>query len=88
METRPWPALNERARWLPEAIERELRESTQSAEELRVHARELRAEAEQTDLKGMRDAALALADRCEQAAAVRTPDKAAAASASAVDEIE
>jgi hypothetical protein len=41
----------------------------QAPEELRARANELRAEAEATDIKGIRDAALALADRYEEAAA-------------------
>jgi hypothetical protein len=71
MSVRPWPALNEEDRWLTEAMDDLLLESTQSADELRARARELRAQAEQNELKGMRDAAQALADRYEQAAAAR-----------------
>jgi hypothetical protein len=48
-----------------------LRESTQSADELRGRAHALRAEAEQSDEPGIRDAALALAERYEQAASAR-----------------
>jgi hypothetical protein len=75
-------------RWLTEAMERQLRESTQSVQELRVRAGELRAQADQSELKGMRDAALALADRYEQAAAARLSARAPAASAGATDEIQ
>jgi uncharacterized protein YceH (UPF0502 family) len=71
MSVRPWPALNEENRWLTEAMDRLLRESTQSPDELRARAHELRAEAAQSDMKGIRDAAQALADRYEQAAAAR-----------------
>jgi hypothetical protein len=84
---RPWPALHEEDRWLTEAMERQLRESTQSSEELRARAGELRAQAERSELKGMHDAALALADRYEQAAAERLSAHAPAASAGTADEI-
>jgi hypothetical protein len=71
MDVRPWPDLPEEDRWLTDAMDSELRETNQSAEELRTRARELRAEAEQSEVKGMRDAALALAERYEQAATAR-----------------
>ncbi len=58
-------------RWLTEAMERRLRESSQSPEQLRSRASELRAEAEQSDVRGVRDAALALAERYEQTASER-----------------
>jgi hypothetical protein len=68
MDVRPWPTLPDEDRWLTEAMERRLRETNQSVEELRARARELRVEAGQSDMKGTREAALALADRYEQAA--------------------
>jgi hypothetical protein len=71
MDVRPWPELPEEDHWLIDAMDRELRESTQSAEELRTRARELRVEAERSEVKGISDAALALADRYEQAATAR-----------------
>jgi hypothetical protein len=71
MNVRAWPELQDRDRWLADAMERRLRNSTQSAEQLRARARDLRAEAEQTDLAGIREATLALAERYEQAAALR-----------------
>jgi hypothetical protein len=71
MATRPWPVLHVEDQWLTSAMEQQLRESTQTPEELRAQAQELRAEAEQTDIKGIRDAALALASHYEQAAADR-----------------
>lgn len=71
MDVRPWPPLREEDRWLAELMDQRLRETTQSAEDLRARAAELRAQADQSELKGMRDAALALADRYEQAAASR-----------------
>ena len=63
--------LQDEDRWLADTMERRLRDSTQSAEQLRARARGLRAEAEQSDIKGIRDATLALAERYEQAATAR-----------------
>jgi hypothetical protein len=71
MAAQSWPVLHEEDQWLTGAMEQQLRESTQTPEELRAQAQELRAEAEQTDIKGIRDAALALAAHYEQAAADR-----------------
>jgi hypothetical protein len=71
MDVRPWPTLPDDDRWLTEAMERRLRESPQSPEQLRSRASELRAEAEQSDVLGVRDAALALAERYEQTASTR-----------------
>jgi hypothetical protein len=71
MATQSWPVLHEEDRWLTGAMERQLRESTQTPEELRTQARKLRAETEQTDIEGIRDAALTLAAHYEQAAADR-----------------
>ena len=48
-----------------------LRDTTQSPEHLRARAGELRTQAEQSDIKGVRDASLALAGRYEDAAAAR-----------------
>ncbi|MBA3866151.1 MAG: hypothetical protein H0X42_07380 [Solirubrobacterales bacterium] len=45
--------------------------TVQPPRELSARAEELRAQAAQTDIEGYRDAALALADRYEQAAAAR-----------------
>ncbi len=71
MDIRPWPTLPEEDSWLTDVMESRLRDSTQSAEQLRARARDLRAEADQSEVKGIRDAALALAERYEQAATVR-----------------
>lgn len=71
MDVRPWPTLPDEDRWLAELMDQRLRETTQSAKDLRARAAELRAQADQSELKGVRDAALALADRYEQAAALR-----------------
>lgn len=74
--TRPWPSLRDEDRWLTDAMEGRLGESRQSPEDMRARARELRAEADRTDIKrtdikGMREAKLALAGRYEQAATAR-----------------
>jgi hypothetical protein len=71
MDVRPWPVLPDKDRWLADTMDRRLRDSTQSAEQLRSRARELRTEAEQSDVQGIRNAALALAERYEQTAAAR-----------------
>jgi hypothetical protein len=67
----PWPDLRDEDRWLTAAIEGRFRTSERSPDELRARAREPRDQAEQTDVKGVRDAALALAERYEEAAAAR-----------------
>jgi hypothetical protein len=63
--------LRDEDRWLIAAMEDRFRDSTQSPEQLQARARELRAQAEQSDIKGVRDASLALAGRYEDAAAGR-----------------
>jgi hypothetical protein len=52
-------------------MEERLERTAQPPRELTARAEELRAQAAQTDIEGYRDAALALADRYEQAAAAR-----------------
>lgn len=71
MPASPWPKLNDEDHWLIGAVEKEIRESKRTPEELRAKARKLRAQAEQTDIKGVRDACQALAAHYEQAAADR-----------------
>lgn len=71
MEAHPWPRIPEEHRWTIELMEERLRETTQTPAELRARASELRKEAAGTDVLGYRDAALALADRYEEAAAAR-----------------
>lgn len=66
-----WPTLRKEDQWLTAAMEKEIRESKRSPEELRAKARRLRPQAEQTDIKGICDASLALAAHYEQAAADR-----------------
>ncbi len=67
----PWPALPDEDRWAIELMEELLQDDSQTPEGLRTRARELRAEAAETDIEGMRTAALVLAERYEQAAAAR-----------------
>jgi hypothetical protein len=67
----PWPDIPDEQRWSIELMEELLERTTQPARELAARADELRAQAAQTDIDGYRDAALALADRYEHAAAAR-----------------
>jgi hypothetical protein len=63
--------LRKEDQWLKGAMEKQLRESKQTPEQMRARASKLRAQAEQTDIKGIRDACLALAAHYEHAAAER-----------------
>ena len=69
----PWPDLHEEDRWLTAAKDEQLSNSTQSAAELRARAQELRAQAEHSDIQGVREASIALAERYEEAASARLP---------------
>jgi hypothetical protein len=69
MSAGAWPDLRSEDRWLTHAMEERLHTSAQSPDEMRARARELRVRAEQSDAKGVRDAALALAERYEEQAA-------------------
>lgn len=71
MAMRPWPAVPEEHRWTIESAEEMLENTTQTPEQLSVRARELRGDAEATDIKGFRDAWIALAERYEALAASR-----------------
>jgi hypothetical protein len=71
MSAYPWPDVPEEHRWSIELMEELLEQTEQPPRELSARAEELRAQAAQTDIDGYRDAALALADRYEQAAAAR-----------------
>jgi hypothetical protein len=71
MAAHPWPDIPDEQRWSLELMEERLERTSQPPRELSARAEELRAEAAQTDIDGYRDAALALADRYEQAAAAR-----------------
>jgi hypothetical protein len=52
-------------------MEERLERTSQSPRELSARARDLRVQAAGTEIKGFRDAAVALADRYEEAAAAR-----------------
>ena len=52
-------------------MEERLEQTGQDPQELSARAEELRIQAAETEVEGFRDAALALADRYEQAAAAR-----------------
>lgn len=71
MAVRPWPDISNDHRWAIELMEELLEQTTQPPEALAARAEELRARAARTDIDGYRDAALALADRYELAAAAR-----------------
>ena len=71
MAVHPWPDIPDEQRWSIELMEELLEQTEQPPRELSARAEELRAQAAQTDIEGYRDAALALADRYEQAAAAR-----------------
>lgn len=71
MPAHSWPDIPDKHRWALELMEERLERTEQPARELSARAEELRAQAAQTDIDGYRDAALALADRYEQAAAAR-----------------
>jgi hypothetical protein len=71
MAAHPWPDIPDKHHWVLEQMEERLEQTAQPARELSARADELRAQAAQTDIEGYRDAALALADRYEQAAAAR-----------------
>jgi len=71
MAVHPWPDIPDEHRWSIELMEELLEQTEQPPRELSARAEELRDQAAQTDIEGYRDAALALADRYEQAAAAR-----------------
>ena len=71
MSAHPWPDIPDEQRWSLDLMEERLERTAQPPRELSARAEELRAQAAQTDIAGYRRAALALADRYEQAAAAR-----------------
>jgi hypothetical protein len=71
MKALTWPTLNPEDQWLAAAMEKRMRESTQTPEELRARARKLRAEAAETDIKGFRKACLTMAANYELVATER-----------------
>jgi hypothetical protein len=71
MALHPWPDVPEEYRWTIELAQERLERTDQTSGQLAARARELRSEAESTDVKGYRDAWLALADRYEALAGSR-----------------
>jgi hypothetical protein len=71
MSKRPWPDIPDEQRWTLELMEERLERTQQTPDQLSARAEELRAQAAETDVKGFRDAAVALADRYEEAATAR-----------------
>ena len=69
MAVRPWPDIPDR--WSIDLMEELLADTEQTPDELRARARQLRGQAEASEFEGQREAALALADRYEQAATRR-----------------
>jgi hypothetical protein len=69
MAVRPWPDIPDR--WPIDLMEELLADTEQTPDELRARARQLRSQAEASEFEGQRQAALALADRYEQAATRR-----------------
>ncbi len=71
MALRPWPNVSDEHRWAIELMEERFEQTTQTPHELKARAKQLREEAANTEIPGHREAALALADRYEVAAADR-----------------
>lgn len=67
----PWPDIADEHRWTIELMEKQLRRTTRTPEELRARAGQLRVQAAETELAGVRDATLALAERYDEAAVAR-----------------
>jgi hypothetical protein len=64
----PWPAVAPEYRWAIDEMEERFADMGRDPEQRRGRARVLRARAARTDIKGCREAWLALADRYEDAA--------------------
>ena len=71
MASPAWSKLRKEDEWLKEAMERSIRESNRTPEQFRAKASKLRAQAQETDIKGVHDACLTLAAHYEHAAAER-----------------
>jgi hypothetical protein len=67
----PWPELRDDDRWLIDLMEERFHKSSQTPDQMRARARRLRAQAARMEIRGVRDANLAMADRYELAAAAR-----------------
>jgi hypothetical protein len=71
MKAMTWPRLDDDHQWLTAALEQEMLDSNQTAEELRAEARRLRTEAAQREFKASREALLMAAANYELVAAER-----------------
>jgi hypothetical protein len=71
MALHPWPDVPEEYQWTIDLMEERLEKNDQTPEELLSRVRELRRDAEATEIEGNRDAWLAVADRFEELAASR-----------------
>jgi hypothetical protein len=71
MAAHPWPDVPDEQKWVLELMEERLERTTQAPVELSARAKELRAQAAETNIKGFRDSGIAMADRYEEAAAAR-----------------
>lgn len=71
MAARPWPEVSDEDRWAIELMEERLERTTQTPDALKARAQQLRSAAATTEVPGYREAALALAERYEEAAADR-----------------
>jgi len=69
MSAQDWPAVPEGEEWVLELIEERFERTTQTPRELRARAEQLRAQADETEIEGVRAAALALAARYDDVAA-------------------
>jgi hypothetical protein len=73
METpSPWPKLRDEDKWLTDVFEDLLAADDAEPDKLRARAQQLRDEVADNPPDGDREAALALAERYEQAAAARS----------------
>jgi hypothetical protein len=68
MALHPWPAVAPEDQWAIDEMEERLADMGRDPDQRRARARVLRARAARTDIKGYREAWLALADRYEDAA--------------------
>jgi hypothetical protein len=68
MALHPWPEILDDHRWVIEFLEDRFENPGLTPEEMAGRGRELRRQAEASELEGQRDALLALADRYEAAA--------------------
>lgn len=69
-----WPGVAPEGRWATELFDALMEETDRSPAELRARARQLRAQADTTEIAGHRAAALLLAARYQETAATRAPE--------------